>query len=77
MTCTSPPTIHGPYCSLVCRYPEKFADEVSIFDMGMRPNKTSGNPGRTYRFYTGTPVYKFGDGLSCKLTNFFRGCVMS
>ena len=21
-------------------------------------------PGRTHRFYTGTPVYKFGDGLS-------------
>jgi len=45
-------------------YPESFAKQVSIFDMGMRPNATSGNPGRTYRFYTGTPVFKFGTGLS-------------
>jgi len=30
----------------------------------MRPNSTTGNPGRTYRFYTGTPVYPFGHGLS-------------
>lgn len=32
--------------------------------MDMRPNKTSGYPGRSYRFYTGEPIYKFGDGLS-------------
>lgn len=32
--------------------------------MGMRPNSETGNPGRTYRFYTGTPVYEFGYGLS-------------
>ena len=30
----------------------------------MRPNNETGNPGRTYRFYTGTPVFKFGEGLS-------------
>eukprot|EP00041_Stephanoeca_diplocostata_P023671 m.586873 g.586873 ORF g.586873 m.586873 type:complete len:171 (+) comp22348_c0_seq1:2-514(+) len=34
-----------------------------MFDMNMRPDKT-GCPGRTYRFYTGTPVFKFGEGLS-------------
>ena len=46
-------------------YPESFAKAVSILDMGMRPNATSGNPGRSYRFYTGgDEVYKFGDGLS-------------
>lgn len=45
-------------------YPESFAQAVSIFDMGMRPNKTSGNPGRSHRFYTGTPVFAFGEGLS-------------
>jgi len=39
-----------------------------MFDMGMRPNASNGNPGRTYRFYTGTPVYEFGTGLS--YTNF-------
>jgi len=45
-------------------YPESLAKQVAITDMGMRPNATSGNPGRSYRFYTGTPVYKFGHGLS-------------
>jgi len=38
-------------------------NEVNFEDMGMRPNGTV-NPGRTYRFYTGSPVYEFGDGLS-------------
>jgi len=32
--------------------------------MNMRPNTSSGNPGRTYRFYTGQAVYPFGYGLS-------------
>lgn len=45
-------------------YPQAFADAVSILDMGMRPNKTSGNPGRSHRFYTGKPVFAFGDGMS-------------
>merc|ERR1712195_13494 len=45
-------------------YPEELTKQVPITDMGMRPNQTSGNPGRTYRFYTGTPVFKFGEGLS-------------
>eukprot|EP00760_Papus_ankaliazontas_P014535 PhM_4_TR16096/c0_g1_i1/m.90063/K15920/XYL4; beta-D-xylosidase 4 len=44
-------------------YPSKYVDEVSMFDMGMRPNATNGNPGRSYRFYTGEPVYPFGFGL--------------
>jgi hypothetical protein len=33
-----------------------------MFDMSMRPSTT--NPGRTYKFYTGQPVYEFGYGLS-------------
>jgi len=45
-------------------YPAIYANQVPESDMGMRPNKTTGNPGRTYRFYTGTPVYTFGTGLS-------------
>merc|ERR1711907_738598 len=45
-------------------YPEKFTQQVSIENMHMRPNATSGNPGRSYRFYTGTPVFKFGEGMS-------------
>jgi hypothetical protein len=45
-------------------YPESFVTAVNISDMGMRPNKTTGNPGRSHRFYTGTPVFAFGEGLS-------------
>ena len=36
---------------------------ASYFDHHVRPNATTGNPGRTHRFYTGNPVYKFGDGM--------------
>eukprot|EP00698_Gefionella_okellyi_P019880 TRINITY_DN6160_c0_g1_i1.p2 TRINITY_DN6160_c0_g1~~TRINITY_DN6160_c0_g1_i1.p2 ORF type:complete len:303 (-),score=76.42 TRINITY_DN6160_c0_g1_i1:34-942(-) len=43
-------------------YDSEYVDEVSMFDMNMRPGKAS--PGRTYRFYTGKPVYEFGFGLS-------------
>jgi len=39
-----------------------FINENSFLDMHMRPG--SGNTGRTYRFYTGKPVYEFGTGLS-------------
>jgi len=39
-------------------------NQVSMEDMGMRPNATTGNPGRTYRFFTGSAVYPFGYGLS-------------
>ena len=62
-------------------YPEKYQDEISIFDFNMRPGPSpfarpdctskdpaacprGTNPGRTYRFYTGTPVVPFGFGLS-------------
>jgi len=61
-------------------YPGSYADEVSIFDFGMRPGASlfprpdcgkpasecpkATNPGRTYRFYTGQAVVPFGFGLS-------------
>jgi beta-D-xylosidase 4 len=45
-------------------YPESFTKQVPITDYGMRPNTKTGNPGRTYRFFTGEPVFKFGEGLS-------------
>ena len=45
-------------------YAEEFVNETLMTDFHMRPNSTSGYPGRTYRFYTGSPVYKFGDGLT-------------
>ena len=46
----------------VTLYPASYVDAVSMFDMQMRPSPT--NPGRTYKFYTGQPVYEFGYGLS-------------
>ena len=45
-------------------YAPEFVDQVSIYDMGMRPNVETGNPGRTYRFHTDPVVYPFGFGLS-------------
>ncbi|KAI4318697.1 hypothetical protein MLD38_032372 [Melastoma candidum] len=45
-------------------YPQSFADKVPMTNMNMRPDPATGYPGRTYRFYTGDTVYKFGDGLS-------------
>jgi beta-D-xylosidase 4 len=43
-------------------YPASYVNDVSMFDMQMRPSPT--NPGRTYKFYTGQAVYEFGYGLS-------------
>jgi hypothetical protein len=49
-------------------YPADIVNQVSMFDFGMRPGPSAWppgtNPGRTYRFYTGTPVVPFGFGLS-------------
>ncbi|CAM6105969.1 unnamed protein product [Calypogeia fissa] len=44
-------------------YPESFTS-VPMTNMNMRPNTSSGYPGRSYRFYTGDPVFAFGHGLS-------------
>ncbi len=43
-------------------YPASYIDNLSMFDMQMRPSPT--NPGRTYKFYTGQAVFEFGSGLS-------------
>lgn len=43
-------------------YANTFSNQVDIHNMNMRP--VGGSPGRTYRFFTGTPVYPFGYGLS-------------
>ncbi len=45
----------------VTQYPAKYAEEVDIFEINLRPNATF--PGRTYMWYTGTPVYPFGYGM--------------
>jgi hypothetical protein len=56
-------------------YPSSFVDEISLFDMNMRPGLSAFppapgepglgvNPGRTHRFYTKKPVLPFGFALS-------------
>ncbi len=49
-------------------YPSSYVDAVSMFDMQMRPSPK--NPGRTYKFYTGQPVFEFGFGLSYTTFNY-------
>ncbi|TFK45792.1 beta-xylosidase [Heliocybe sulcata] len=44
----------------VTQYPAEYVDQVAMTDMTLRPSAT--NPGRTYKWYTGTPVYAFGTG---------------
>ncbi|KAL6660639.1 hypothetical protein ACP70R_001674 [Stipagrostis hirtigluma subsp. patula] len=44
-------------------YPEEFT-KLPMTDMRMRADPATGYPGRTYRFYKGRVVYKFGHGLS-------------
>ncbi|KAH6648906.1 beta-glucosidase [Truncatella angustata] len=46
----------------VTQYPEEYVRLVPMTDMGLRPNETSGNPGRTYQWYDGATV-PFGSGL--------------
>ncbi|ETN46811.1 uncharacterized protein HMPREF1541_01000 [Cyphellophora europaea CBS 101466] len=43
-------------------YPSHYVNDVPMTDMGLRPNASSGNPGRTYRWYN-SPVLPFGYGL--------------
>ncbi|EAY80660.1 hypothetical protein OsI_35838 [Oryza sativa Indica Group] len=55
---------HNPSGRLpVTWYPEEFT-RIPMTDMRMRADPATGYPGRSYRFYQGNPVYKFGYGLS-------------
>ncbi|EEY54398.1 beta-D-xylosidase, putative [Phytophthora infestans T30-4] len=53
-------------------YDSEYVNAMSIYDMHMRPTPVTGNSGRTYRFFTGVPVYEFGFGLS--YTTFHKNC---
>ncbi|KAF5016055.1 hypothetical protein F66182_12392, partial [Fusarium sp. NRRL 66182] len=44
------------------QYPAEYATQFPATDMNLRPDGAS-NPGQTYKWYTGTPVYDFGYGL--------------
>lgn len=43
------------------QYPASYATVFPAIDMNMRPD--GDNPGQTYMWYTGEPVYEFGHGL--------------
>ena len=43
------------------QYPAEYVNQVPMTDMTLRPSAT--NPGRTYKWYTGKPVFDFGFGL--------------
>ncbi|KAF8583909.1 glycoside hydrolase family 3 protein [Ramaria rubella] len=44
----------------ITQYPADYI-AVPMTDMSLRPSST--NPGRTYKWFTGTPVFEFGHGL--------------
>ncbi|KAJ7640151.1 glycosyl hydrolase family 3 C-terminal domain-containing protein [Mycena rosella] len=50
-------------CLPLTQYLAAHTSQVQMADMNLHPNITSGNPGRTYKWYTGTAVYPFGSGL--------------
>ncbi|KAF5955449.1 hypothetical protein HYC85_008305 [Camellia sinensis] len=55
---------HNPGGKLpITWYPKDFV-KVPMTDMRMRPEPSTGYPGRTYRFYNGRKVFEFGYGLS-------------
>jgi len=45
-------------------YPQSYVEKVPMSNMNMRPDKSKGYPGRSYRFYTGETVYAFADALT-------------
>eukprot|EP00697_Spironema_sp_BW2_P017465 gnl/Spiro4/9155_TR4822_c0_g1_i1.p1 gnl/Spiro4/9155_TR4822_c0_g1~~gnl/Spiro4/9155_TR4822_c0_g1_i1.p1 ORF type:complete len:824 (-),score=178.02 gnl/Spiro4/9155_TR4822_c0_g1_i1:109-2538(-) len=51
-------------------YPADYINQVDLFNFDM-----SKAPGRTYRYYTGTPLFEFGFGLS--YTSFSLACESS
>jgi len=45
-------------------YYANYSAEIQMSNMDMRPNATTGSPGRGYRYYDGDVVFAFGDGGS-------------
>ena len=44
----------------ITQYPADYVNEIPMTDMALRPH--DGGPGRTYKWFTGTPVFEFGSG---------------
>ncbi|KAL0885494.1 hypothetical protein Bca101_009477 [Brassica carinata] len=56
---------HNPSGKLpITWYPQSYVENLPMSNMNMRPDNSTGYPGRTYRFYSGDTVYNFGDGIS-------------
>ncbi|KAF8115736.1 hypothetical protein N665_0025s0191 [Sinapis alba] len=56
---------HNPSGNLpMTWYPQSYVENLPMSNMNMRPDNSTGYPGRTYRFYSGETVYAFGDGIS-------------
>ncbi|KAG7608678.1 Glycoside hydrolase family 3 C-terminal domain superfamily [Arabidopsis suecica] len=56
---------HNPSGNLpMTWYPQSYVEKVPMSNMNMRPDKSKGYPGRSYRFYTGETVYAFADALT-------------
>jgi beta-D-xylosidase 4 len=47
----------------ITQYPADYITMIPMTDMSLRPNSSSGSPGRTYQWYTGEPVFEYGYGL--------------
>lgn len=45
------------------QYPSDYISQLPMTDMSLRPNITSGSPGRTYQWYTGEPIFEYGYGM--------------
>ena len=52
----------------VTQYPAAYINGLNMYNMNLRPS--TGYPGRTYMWYTGTPVLPFGYGLHYSTFNF-------
>uniref|UniRef100_A0A803Q4V3 Fibronectin type III-like domain-containing protein n=1 Tax=Cannabis sativa TaxID=3483 RepID=A0A803Q4V3_CANSA len=50
-------------------YPQKYLAKVPMTIMDLRPNKKTGYPGRTHRFYKGPVVFPFGYGVHIDVEN--------
>ncbi|KAH9913340.1 beta-xylosidase [Epithele typhae] len=58
----------------ITQYPAEYATQLPMTDMSLRPHDAS--PGRTYKWYTGTPVFEFGFGLHYTTFHFAWGSAL-